>query len=151
MTTTAPRSESDDPGRTEAPAGAPPARSRHSSDAHDGPAVRLVGRRTERAAVEELLSSVRAGLSRTLVIRSEPGTGKSALLHDAVEAAADLQILRMTAVESERALAFARRMRTGQVDINGAAFNPSAPFGGYGRSGVGHAAITSSQSPPVTV
>ncbi|MET0764965.1 MAG: aldehyde dehydrogenase family protein [Blastococcus sp.] len=37
----------------------------------------------------------------------------------------------------ERALAFARRMRTGQVDINGAAFNPSAPFGGYGRSGVG--------------
>jgi aldehyde dehydrogenase (NAD+) len=37
----------------------------------------------------------------------------------------------------ERALAVARRMRTGQVDINGAAFNPCAPFGGYGRSGVG--------------
>jgi aldehyde dehydrogenase (NAD+) len=37
----------------------------------------------------------------------------------------------------ERALAFARRMRTGQVDVNGAAFNPCAPFGGYGRSGVG--------------
>ena len=37
----------------------------------------------------------------------------------------------------ERAFAFARRMRTGQVDLNGAAFNPCAPFGGYGRSGVG--------------
>jgi aldehyde dehydrogenase (NAD+) len=37
----------------------------------------------------------------------------------------------------ERALALARRMRTGQVDLNGAAFNPCAPFGGYGRSGVG--------------
>ncbi|AIY18139.1 aldehyde dehydrogenase family protein [Pimelobacter simplex] len=36
-----------------------------------------------------------------------------------------------------RALAIARRMRTGQVDLNGAAFNPAAPFGGYGRSGNG--------------
>jgi aldehyde dehydrogenase (NAD+) len=37
----------------------------------------------------------------------------------------------------QAALAFARRMRTGQVDINGAAFNPVAPFGGYRRSGNG--------------
>ncbi|HEX5598350.1 MAG TPA: aldehyde dehydrogenase family protein [Micromonosporaceae bacterium] len=36
-----------------------------------------------------------------------------------------------------RAVAFARRMRTGQVDINGAAFNLAAPFGGYKRSGYG--------------
>ncbi|MBM0127184.1 aldehyde dehydrogenase family protein [Pimelobacter simplex] len=36
-----------------------------------------------------------------------------------------------------RALGIARRLRTGQVDVNGAAFNPSAPFGGYGRSGNG--------------
>ncbi|XBB69722.1 aldehyde dehydrogenase family protein [Nocardioides sp. WV_118_6] len=39
--------------------------------------------------------------------------------------------------DPERALAAACRMRTGQVDLNGAAFNPSAPFGGYGRSGNG--------------
>ena len=31
----------------------------------------------------------------------------------------------------------ARRIRTGQVDINGGAFNPVAPFGGYKQSGVG--------------
>ncbi|WP_121003034.1 aldehyde dehydrogenase family protein [Saccharothrix australiensis] len=39
--------------------------------------------------------------------------------------------------DEERALAVAKRMRTGQVDINGAAFNTSAPFGGYRQSGNG--------------
>jgi betaine-aldehyde dehydrogenase len=36
-----------------------------------------------------------------------------------------------------RAEKVARQMRTGQVDINGGAFNPSAPFGGYKQSGIG--------------
>jgi aldehyde dehydrogenase (NAD+) len=39
--------------------------------------------------------------------------------------------------DRERAVAVARRLRTGQVDINGARFNPSAPFGGYKQSGNG--------------
>ncbi|MBP2334151.1 aldehyde dehydrogenase (NAD+) [Saccharothrix coeruleofusca] len=39
--------------------------------------------------------------------------------------------------DEDRALAVARRLRTGQVDINGAAFNTSAPFGGYRQSGNG--------------
>ncbi|MFF3318577.1 aldehyde dehydrogenase family protein [Streptomyces sp. NPDC003035] len=39
--------------------------------------------------------------------------------------------------EQEAAVAFARRMETGQVDINGGRFNPLAPFGGYKQSGVG--------------
>jgi aldehyde dehydrogenase (NAD+) len=38
---------------------------------------------------------------------------------------------------SDRALAVARRLRTGAVDVNGGAFNPFAPFGGYKQSGVG--------------
>ena len=37
----------------------------------------------------------------------------------------------------EHAIAVARRMRTGQVDINGAPFNGNAPFGGYKQSGNG--------------
>jgi aldehyde dehydrogenase (NAD+) len=37
----------------------------------------------------------------------------------------------------EAAVAFARRMETGQVDINGGRFNPLAPFGGWKQSGVG--------------
>ncbi|MDI9833855.1 aldehyde dehydrogenase family protein [Streptomyces sp. KAU_LT] len=41
------------------------------------------------------------------------------------------------AADEERAVAFARRMDTGQVDINGGRFNPLAPFGGYKQSGVG--------------
>ncbi|MFF5043133.1 aldehyde dehydrogenase family protein [Streptomyces nigra] len=39
--------------------------------------------------------------------------------------------------DEARAVAFARRMDTGQVDINGGRFNPLAPFGGYKQSGVG--------------
>jgi aldehyde dehydrogenase (NAD+) len=39
--------------------------------------------------------------------------------------------------DDEQAVAFARRMETGQVDINGGRFNPLAPFGGYKQSGVG--------------
>jgi acyl-CoA reductase-like NAD-dependent aldehyde dehydrogenase len=35
------------------------------------------------------------------------------------------------------ALAVARRLRAGQVDVNGAPFNPAAPFGGFGKSGLG--------------
>jgi len=37
----------------------------------------------------------------------------------------------------ERAIAVARQLRTGQVDINGGRFNALAPFGGYKKSGVG--------------
>ena len=37
----------------------------------------------------------------------------------------------------EEAMRVARRMRTGQVDINGGLFNAQAPFGGYKQSGNG--------------
>jgi aldehyde dehydrogenase (NAD+) len=39
--------------------------------------------------------------------------------------------------DTNHAVAFARQMRTGQVDINGGAFNPLAPFGGFKQSGNG--------------
>ncbi|HLM63639.1 MAG TPA: aldehyde dehydrogenase family protein, partial [Acidimicrobiales bacterium] len=39
--------------------------------------------------------------------------------------------------DDERAKAFARRVRTGQIEVNGGAFNPSAPFGGFKNSGYG--------------
>jgi acyl-CoA reductase-like NAD-dependent aldehyde dehydrogenase len=39
--------------------------------------------------------------------------------------------------DPEHAKQVARRIRTGQVEINGAAFNPLAPFGGYKQSGHG--------------
>lgn len=39
--------------------------------------------------------------------------------------------------DEKRALAVARRLRAGQVDINGAPYNNDAPFGGYRQSGYG--------------
>ncbi|HYK17537.1 MAG TPA: aldehyde dehydrogenase family protein [Bryobacteraceae bacterium] len=38
---------------------------------------------------------------------------------------------------ADRAMQVARRMRTGQVDVNGGKYNPLAPFGGYKQSGIG--------------
>jgi aldehyde dehydrogenase (NAD+) len=59
---------------------------------------------------------------------------------DAVRIANDTQYGLAGAVwsaDTDRAFAVARRLRTGQVDINGARFNPSAPIGGYKQSGNG--------------
>ncbi|SDH88378.1 aldehyde dehydrogenase (NAD+) [Actinokineospora alba] len=39
--------------------------------------------------------------------------------------------------DQDRAIAVAKRLRTGQVDVNGGAFNALAPFGGYKQSGNG--------------
>jgi aldehyde dehydrogenase (NAD+) len=39
--------------------------------------------------------------------------------------------------DQDRAIAVAKRLRTGQIEINGGAFNPLAPFGGYKQSGHG--------------
>jgi len=39
--------------------------------------------------------------------------------------------------DPEHAKAVARRLRTGQVEVNGGSFNPGAPFGGYKQSGNG--------------
>jgi aldehyde dehydrogenase (NAD+) len=39
--------------------------------------------------------------------------------------------------DTDRAIEVAKRIRTGQIEINGGAFNPLAPFGGYKQSGHG--------------
>jgi acyl-CoA reductase-like NAD-dependent aldehyde dehydrogenase len=39
--------------------------------------------------------------------------------------------------DKAHAEAVARKLRTGQVEVNGGSFNPNAPFGGYKQSGVG--------------
>jgi hypothetical protein len=67
----------------------------------------LLGRLQERAALSRLLEAARAGRSGVLVVRGEPGAGKTALLEDAVESAAGLRVARVAGVESEMELAFA--------------------------------------------
>src|SRR5258705_10774633 len=61
----------------------------------------------ERAALSQLLDAARAGRSGVLVMRGEPGVGKTALLEYAIESAAGLRVARVAGVESEMELAFA--------------------------------------------
>src|SRR5258707_1037084 len=67
----------------------------------------LLGRLPERAALSQLLDAARAGRSGVLVMRGEPGVGKTALLEYAIESAAGLRVARVAGVESEMELAFA--------------------------------------------
>jgi DNA-binding CsgD family transcriptional regulator len=67
----------------------------------------LLGRLPERATLSQLLDAARAGRSGVLVMRGEPGVGKTALLDWAVESAAGLRVARVAGVESEMELAFA--------------------------------------------
>ncbi|HEY3651771.1 MAG TPA: AAA family ATPase [Streptosporangiaceae bacterium] len=67
----------------------------------------LLGRLPERAALSQLLDAARAGRSGVLVVRGEPGIGKTALLEHAIESAAGLRVARVAGVESEMELAFA--------------------------------------------
>ena len=67
----------------------------------------LLDRLPERTALSALLDGARAGRSGVLVVRGEPGVGKTALLDWAVESAAGLRVVRVAGVESEMELAFA--------------------------------------------
>ena len=67
----------------------------------------IYGRREERALIGSLSADAREGRSGVLVIRGEAGVGKSTLLRDAAEQAADMYLLHGTGVESEVELAFA--------------------------------------------
>src|SRR5919202_1853741 len=67
----------------------------------------LLGRRSECETLDRLVATVRAGQSAVLVVRGEPGVGKSALLAYLVERASGCRIARALGVESEMELAFA--------------------------------------------
>jgi DNA-binding CsgD family transcriptional regulator len=67
----------------------------------------LIGRDSDVAAIEELLEAVRAGESRVLVIRGDPGVGKTALLERAAELASGCTVVRADGLEEEMELAFA--------------------------------------------
>src|SRR5437870_2473207 len=69
--------------------------------------ITLHGRRHERHAIDQLLAAARSGRSGALVLRGEPGIGKSALLDYATESASGFRQARATGVQSEMELAFA--------------------------------------------
>jgi DNA-binding CsgD family transcriptional regulator len=65
------------------------------------------GREQECAALDGLVAAVRRGESRSLVLRGEPGIGKTALLEHLIDSAPELTVARAAGVESEMELAYA--------------------------------------------
>jgi predicted ATPase len=71
------------------------------------PVAPLFGRKREREVLGRLLDAARDGRGGVLAVYGEPGVGKTALLDDAVETAADFRVARTVGVEGEMELAFA--------------------------------------------
>src|SRR5262249_51568051 len=99
----------------------------------------LRGREAECASLDRLLDSVRAGESRTLVVRGEPGVGKSALLDYVASRASGCRLVRAAGVGHETDFAYAgihqlcspvldlrERLPTPQRDALATAFGISA-------------------------
>ncbi|MFI6317990.1 aldehyde dehydrogenase family protein [Nonomuraea sp. NPDC050556] len=76
-----------------------------------------------------------------LVVQSYDDSGSAAEQDSAAVAVANATVYGLAAGvfggDADRALAVARRIRAGQVEVNGGTFNPVAPFGGYKQSGIG--------------
>jgi DNA-binding CsgD family transcriptional regulator len=72
-----------------------------------GRAAGLIGRGAQCRQLDELLTAVCAGQSKALVVRGEPGIGKTALLEYVAAHAVDCRVERATGVQSELELAFA--------------------------------------------
>ena len=68
--------------------------------------VPALGRETELAALAALLDEARQGTGGALVVRGEPGVGKSLLLATVMDGADDVTLLSATGVQSESDLAF---------------------------------------------
>ena len=67
----------------------------------------LRGRGSECALLDDVVSSIRRGESRSLVLRGEAGIGKTALLEYLIASASDLTVVRAVGVQSDMELAFA--------------------------------------------
>ena len=76
-------------------------------ESRSGPGTGLLDRLGERAAVDRSLDQARTGSSAVLVVRGEPGIGKTVLLDYAAARALGFRVVRGWGVESEMELAFA--------------------------------------------
>jgi DNA-binding CsgD family transcriptional regulator len=71
------------------------------------PGRQLLGREREREALDRLLEAATSGHGGVLVVRGEPGVGKTALLEYAIEAGGEFRFARTFGVESEMELPYA--------------------------------------------
>src|SRR5580765_7232503 len=72
-----------------------------------GPAPGLTGRLGERRVLDRFVAGVRAGEGQALVVRGEPGVGKTVLLDYLARRASGCRVVRAAGVQSEMELAFA--------------------------------------------
>jgi len=80
-----------------------------TADSWRGRPAGLVDRRRECAALDRLIAAIRAGESRALVVRGDPGVGKTVLVDHLAGRASDagFRVARAVGVQSEMELAFA--------------------------------------------
>src|ERR1700746_3353677 len=71
------------------------------------PPSRLFGRTAELEILERLITNVRGGRSAVLVVRGEPGIGKTELLRQLIAGASGFGVTRVAGVESEMELPYA--------------------------------------------
>src|SRR2546422_10973102 len=67
----------------------------------------LLGREPELIAIDQALAAARLGTSSRLLIRGEPGIGKTALLEHAVSEAGSMRVLAARGAEFEAGVPFA--------------------------------------------
>lgn len=68
--------------------------------------MELVGRREERRALDDVVSAVRDGKSRVLIVCGEAGIGKTVLLDELARMASGVEVVRIAGVESETEFAY---------------------------------------------
>jgi len=74
---------------------------------HPGNSPALTDRSSERGVLDRLVDAVQAGESRVLIVRGDPGVGKTALLNYLAQYASQCKVVRVAGVQSEMELAFA--------------------------------------------
>src|ERR1700749_2865487 len=72
-----------------------------------GRGAALMDRLSERGVLDRFVAGVRAGEGRALVVRGEPGVGKTVLLDYLAGRASGCRVVRAAGVQSEMELAFA--------------------------------------------
>src|SRR5260370_1040020 len=89
-----------------------------------GSAAGLMGRLSERDALDGLIEAVQAGEGRALVVRGDPGVGKTMLLDYLAGRARGCRVARAVGVQSEMELAFAGLHQLGAPMLSRAARLP---------------------------
>jgi predicted ATPase len=76
-----------------------------------GDHLHLLGRKEQQRVLTGLITSARNGISGSVLIRGEPGIGKTALMHDATSRATWVRLIRFAGFEAESSIPFSGLQR----------------------------------------